>query len=203
MPAAWDAQEELPGVQHRYTPRRRWGQPGDASPAAGADLAAARASPLPDAVQLPAAERQQHSGAPASLIMAVQNPLFGSSRPGTAEDVHGVQSVRGVQSVLGLQDVRDALPPKRCLVAARRRSSSESDGGGSGAASSPRQQRPRRRQRRSPELSVGPPPSLGSLGSGFSGEDALPPGCLPGSSPPPCLRSSCPLAEPRARIALP
>ncbi len=83
--------------------------------------------------------------------MAVSNPLYGSSRPGTAE---GVPATQGMPT---------ALPPKVCLVKGRLRSSSESEAGSGG--------RPQRRQRAaSPEISVGPLPSLGSLGSGFSGE---------------------------------
>ncbi|KAL4437400.1 hypothetical protein ABPG75_004539 [Micractinium tetrahymenae] len=161
MPAAWDAQEELPEVQHRYAPHRRpWGHYEDAVAAAGADQAAALLSRQSVVEHSPAADQQQQqqgSVGAAGFVVAVSNPLFGTSRPGTAESMHTVHSVPC------------ALPPKRCLVVGRRRTSSESEACGTGRGGSPRQQRPQQRQRRrSPELSTGSLPSLGSLGSGFS-----------------------------------
>lgn len=151
MPAAWDQQEPLPAPgQPRYQqhhPHQR------SSPPAGAAGSPAVSS---DAGYPPAAEEEEEEGAGGGVVLAVSNPLYGSSRPGTAQ---------------GLQSLQDALPPKRSL---RRSSQSESESGPPAQAwdlrassSSLAAAAAERRRRRQPEAVV--LRSLGSLGSGFGG----------------------------------
>lgn len=98
-------------------------------------------------------QQQQGTAAGGGLMVAVVNPLFGSSRPGTAQ---GMQAMHGM------------LPPKRSLAPGRRRTSSQAEPASSSAMQ-------HSLPRHSPHLSSGRMHSLGSMGSGFSGKPRPPP----------------------------
>ena len=200
MPAAWDAQEALPapGQRRRYQPvHQQQQQHHQQSPlsagslgsshsggaAAGGRYGSCGSSP---GVASPQGKRQrQHElGSSGTVsggqLLALANPLFGTSRPGTAQ---------------GTQPMQGMLPPKRSLRRPQPSHSEEADVCGSpleqehgrwdarassssaslvsaaaalSAGGTGQQQRGRRRQ--SPQLSSGPVQSLGSLGSGFGCE---------------------------------
>ncbi len=120
MPAAWDEQDVLPAPgQRRYAQQaaQQAQQEGSApsSPASSCSGDAESVGGLQNA-EVP-------SSGGSGVVLAVSNPLFGSSRPGTAE---------------GLQSMQDALlPPKRSL---RRQGSSQDE------SSSPRLDMHQRRQ---------------------------------------------------------
>lgn len=130
----------------------------------------------------------ERSGSGSDIVMAVSNPLFGSSRPSTAQgsrpaSAQGVHDMVAPQAALG----RNMLPPKRSL---RRQSSSQGESGGpqqqqqqqqrqwdprassrSLASAAAAAAQKRRQRQHSPQLSSGLLQSLGSLGSGWGGEE--------------------------------
>lgn len=147
MPAAWDEQEALPAPGQRQYPQHvaPKGQQGAAAPGSPASSSDGDADSVGGYRE---AEGPGSSGS--GVVLAVSNPLFGSSRPGTAE---------------GLQSMQDALlPPKRSL---RRHRSSQDESG------SPRLDRQQQQQTSAGAASGLLRGSLGSLGSGFGGGHVL------------------------------
>lgn len=148
MPAAWDEQEALPAPG-----QRRYAQLAAQEAQQAASACSSPASSCGDGDSAGGYQDAHALGSGSSgVVMAVSNPLFGSSRPGTAE---------------GLQNMQEALlPPKRSL---RRQRSSQGESG------SPRLERHEHRQQQQ-QQSAGMggsllQASLGSLGSGFGGEE--------------------------------
>jgi hypothetical protein len=173
MPAAWDAQDSPlpPPEQHRYpaqqAQRRHWGQPAERPSTAApgqrrsevrlpVDALDSSDSDGDDQLGAAAAHEQEEaaaapSGSSGGIMLAVSNPLFGSSRPGTAQGVHSMHGM---------------LPPKRSLGRQRSTSLEEASADAGAQARQPLH----RQQRSSPQLSAGPLQSMQSMGSGFSGE---------------------------------
>ncbi|KAI7837045.1 hypothetical protein COHA_009122 [Chlorella ohadii] len=119
MPAAWDEQDVLPAPgQRQYVQAAQAAQQEVSAPSSPASSCSGDAESVGG---LQNAEEPSSGGS--GVVLAVSNPLFGSSRPGTAE---------------GLQSMQDALlPPKRSL---RRQGSAQDE------SVSPRLDRQPRRQ---------------------------------------------------------
>ena len=146
MPAAWDEQEALPAPgQRRYAQHAAQQDQQDVSAPSSPTSSCNGDEELAGGCQV----AQVPSSGSSGVVLAVCNPLFGSSRPGTAEGLHSMQDA--------------LLPPKRSL---RRQRSSQDE---SSSPCLPGQQQLRQQH------SVGKggsllQASLGSLGSGFGGE---------------------------------
>ena len=221
LPAAWDAQDALPvpGQRSHYQQQplhQRYCH--EASEDAEVEHAVRgqsqqqqQGSRLP--LDSPASSSGSELGSPGGsgsrqrglsgsrdggqVVLAVSNPLFGSSRPSTAQGQREGEGEAESSSLRAAQPMHGMLPPKRSLR--RRRSSSPSGGSAQPAASEGQQQgaqlppRPwdprasssslasaaalarERRQRQQPLRMSGGTllQSLGSLGSGWEGEAAF------------------------------